>query len=89
MLSDTHPDAERIQIELLRKATPEQRLAKALSLTAMGVTLSRQTIAELHPQLSAEELDIKCIELYYGKELAERSRECIKRGEGHGAVRRR
>ena len=55
----------------------------------MAVTLSRQTIAELHPQLSAEELDIKCIELYYGKELAERSRECIKRGEGHGAVRRR
>jgi hypothetical protein len=71
MLSDTHPDAERVQIELLRRATPEQRLDKALNLTAALITASRETLASLNPGLSQQELNIKCVELYYGKALAD------------------
>jgi hypothetical protein len=71
MLSDTHPDADRVQIELLRRATPEQRLEKTLNLTATLVNASRETLASLNPGLSEQELSIKCVELYYGKELAD------------------
>ena len=79
MLSDTHPDAERLQIELLRKTAPEERLAQALSLTATVVNLSRQTIAELNPELGPRELDLKCGEFYYGKALAERVRDYLRK----------
>ena len=86
MLSDTHPDVERIQIELLRKATPEERLGMALSLTATVVNLSRQNIAELNPELSAQEFDLKCIEFYYGKTLAARVRYYLKERDDNDLV---
>ena len=72
MLSDTHPDAEKVQIELLRGMTPAERLGTALRLTAALVNMSRQTIASLNPDLNPQELNIKCVELFYGKDLAER-----------------
>lgn len=74
MLSDTHPDAERVQIELLRQATPEQRLATAQGLTAAMIASSRETIKALNPELSPRELDLKRVELYYGSELASQLR---------------
>jgi hypothetical protein len=74
MLSDTHPDAEKVQIELLRKATFAQRWAKMASLTAFTVNLSRRAIAEANPGLSQRELDLKFVELSYGRDLAERLR---------------
>jgi len=79
MLSDTHPDAERVQIELLRRATPEQRLSRALSLTAAMVTSSRETIAAMNPDLSQQELNVKCVELYYGKALAAQLRDYLQK----------
>jgi hypothetical protein len=77
MLSDTHPDAERVQIELLRQATPEQRFAKAVSLTNALIESSRRTIAARNPALTPEALSVLCVELYYGKTLAARFRECL------------
>jgi len=78
MFSDTHPDAQRVQIESLRKATALERLAKALSLSATVVNLSRQTIVQRYPDLSAQELNLKCVEFYYGKDLAARVRDYLK-----------
>lgn len=86
MLSDTHPDAERVQIELLRKAGPENRLVQSLSLTATLVNLSQQAIAERNPGLNPQEFDIKCVELYYGKELASRLRDYLNRERHDVAV---
>jgi hypothetical protein len=86
MLSDTHPSAEQLQIELLRKATPAERLAKSLSLTATVVDLSRRTIAQLNPGLDPEQLNIKCVELYYGKDLAARLGEYLKTERRHAAL---
>jgi hypothetical protein len=77
MLSDTHPDAQRVQIELIRQFTFAQRWAKMASLTAYAVNLSRRAIAEANPGLSPRELDLKFIELSYGRELAERVRACV------------
>jgi hypothetical protein len=72
MLSDTHPDAERVQIELLRKKTVSERFAMIRSLTAFTFNLSRQAIARAYPNLSDDELRIKYIEHAYGQDLAER-----------------
>lgn len=71
MLSDTSPEAEKVQIELLRNAGFAGRLAKMQSLTATTINLSRRAIAEANPNLSPVELDVKCVELFYGKKLAE------------------
>lgn len=86
MLSDTHPRVEQVQIGLLRKASATERLGMSLSLTATVVNLSRQTIAELNPGLDPQQLNIKCVELYYGKELAARLRDYLKMEHHHVAL---
>ena len=78
MLSATHPEAERVQIELLRQMTVAERLARMRSLTAMTINLSRRAIAETNAGLTGRELDLKCVELFYGKDLAARLRDYVK-----------
>ena len=70
MLSDTSPEAEKVQIELLRRAGFAGRYAMMQSLSAMAINLSRHAIAEAYPELDAAELDRKFIELCYGAEVA-------------------
>jgi hypothetical protein len=86
MLSDTHPEAQRVQIELLRRMAPEERLRAALGLTAAMVNLSRETIAALNPDLDSDELNLKCVGLYYGKELASRLRAYLQTIAEHDHV---
>jgi hypothetical protein len=71
MLSDTHPDAERVQIELLRRMSGAQRIAKMRAHTAMAIRLSRQAIARANPQLNEQEVILLWVEYTYGKDLAE------------------
>ena len=78
MLSDTSPEAEKVQIELFRKATNAQRLAPAPSMTDVAIRLARRAIARASPGLSRRELDLKFVEIDYGKDLAERVREYLK-----------
>ncbi len=74
MLSDTHPDIERVQNALLKKSSPEERLAMTLSLTDTVVNLSRQTLSKQYPDLSQKDRNLKWIELHYSYELASRVR---------------
>jgi hypothetical protein len=68
---DTTPEAERVQIELLRKAGPERRFHLARSLSQTMIQASRDNIGRLHPEVDEEELKLLFVELYYGKELAD------------------
>ncbi len=77
MLSDTHPEAEKVQIELLRRMTVAQRLERMRSLTTMTVNLSRRAIARAHPELTAGEVNLMWVELHYGKALADELREYL------------
>ncbi|MGW8258342.1 MAG: hypothetical protein ACWGMZ_12720 [Thermoguttaceae bacterium] len=79
MLSDTHPDAERVQIELLRQASVAKRIALMRSLTSMLVTLSRKGIAELNPGISEQEQNLRWVEINYGKPLADELRIYLKK----------
>ncbi len=72
MLSDTHPDAERVQIELIRKKTISQRFAMVRSLTAFTIDLSRRAITKANSNLDEDEVRLKYIELFYGEDLAKR-----------------
>ncbi|HEX6551608.1 MAG TPA: hypothetical protein VF026_02515 [Ktedonobacteraceae bacterium] len=76
---DTSPEAERVQIELIRKASPAKLFGLVRSLSQSLILASRENIRQLHPDASKEELDLIFIEIYYGKELASRVRKDIGR----------
>lgn len=67
---DTSPDAERVQIELLRKAGPAKRFALACSLSQLVLDLARQRILEADPFASPLDQAVKLVQICYGAELA-------------------
>lgn len=70
--TDTHPEAERVQIDLLRKASPARRLSVVRSLSRTIIELSRRAIRRRMPEASETELALAFVELHYGGELARR-----------------
>jgi hypothetical protein len=80
--SDTHPDAERVQIELLRCATVGQRAEIAISLTQTTIELSRRAIRRAHPDASEQEVGLIFVALHYGQDLADRVRAYLDRRAG-------
>ena len=81
MLTDTHPDAEAVQFELLRRMTTAQKFELACALTDMAVDQSRRAIERLNPGMSQREVDFKFIELSYGADLEEKFRLYLKERE--------
>jgi len=79
MLSDTHPDAEKVQIDLIRKASVAKRISMMRSLTSMLVKLSRRGIARLNPNFDSQEVNLLWVEINYGKPLAEELRIYLKK----------
>jgi hypothetical protein len=68
--ADTDADAERVQLELLRSASPAKRAALALSLSATVVSLARRALRHRDPAASEEEIGLRFVELNYGRALA-------------------
>lgn len=67
---DTDAEAERVQLELLRKASPGERAALAMSLSATVISLARRALQRQDPAASEEEIGLRFVELNYGRELA-------------------
>lgn len=80
-MNDTHPEAERIWIDLLRRAGPEKRLAMAIELTDRVVRTAQAAVARAHPHLSPLEQKLLLAEVGYGRELADRVREYVRQRE--------
>ena len=68
--ADTDPDAERVQLDLLRAATPAQRASLAVALTATTIGLSRGALRRAAPSASDQDVGLRFVELNYGPELA-------------------
>jgi hypothetical protein len=68
--ADTDVEADRVQIELLRSATPARRAALALSLTATVIGLSRRALSRQDPKADDETLGLRFVELNYGRDVA-------------------
>lgn len=68
--TDTSPDAEEVQLELIRHMPPSERASKALRMTSRLIRECKAAISRNNPELTKREIGIAFIELNYGKELA-------------------
>jgi len=71
---DTAPQAEKVQIELIRKASVSRRISKVRSLSQTVMYLSRRAVQRANPSLSEREADLAFVANHYGQNLAERLR---------------
>ncbi len=79
---DTSPEMERVQIELIRKASPAKLFGLVRSMSQTMMQASRDNIRRLHPDANKEELTLIFVELYYGKELANLVRTQMEKRRG-------
>jgi len=70
--TDTDPCAERIQIELLRKASPARKLELLAQMNETVRALALSGLKQRHPQASEAELRRRLADLLLGAELAQR-----------------
>ena len=71
MLTDTSSDADRVQMELLRRAGPQRRSAMMLSLTDVALTSARRAIARAYPDASDDQRKVLFVRLHYRDQLAD------------------
>ena len=79
---DTSPEMERVQIELIRKASSAKLFGLVRSMSQTMMQASRENIRRLHPNANKEELTLIFVELYYGKELANLVRTQMEKHRG-------
>jgi hypothetical protein len=82
--ADTDPEAEAVQLELLRRAGPTRRAQMALSLSAQVIGLAKQAYRRQMPGASETEIGLRFVELNYGRELAEAVRRHLAEREARG-----
>ena len=70
-LTDTDVDSLRVQVDLLRRATPSRRRELAFALSADVMALSLAGIRRRQPGLSEPEVHVRFVAIQYGDELAE------------------
>jgi len=68
---DTAPQAEKVQIQLLRQASVSKRVSKVRSLAKTAIYLSRRAIQRANPSLSEREVDLAFVANHYGDKIAE------------------
>ena len=71
---DTSADAERAQIELLRRASPARHVRLTRSLSQTVVNLSRRAIRRARPELTEQQVLLEFLAVAYGEELAAKVR---------------
>jgi hypothetical protein len=69
--ADTDPEAERVQIDLLRRAGPTRRVQMALTLSAQVIGLARLALRRASPGSTDAEIDLEFVARYYGPDLAD------------------
>lgn len=76
-LSDTSPEAEQVQIALLRSASEARRLALASDLSQMALQLSWRGLQRRYPGESERAIRLRSVALNYGQALADRLAEAL------------
>ncbi|MFA4836037.1 MAG: hypothetical protein WC749_08225 [Dehalococcoidia bacterium] len=69
MISDTLPEAERIQIQCLRRMGPGKRLETSLELCRLERKLLEAGIRHRHPEYSDEQVRLALIRIILPQEL--------------------
>jgi len=68
---DTHPDIEKIQIALLRRAGVVKRISRTRSLSQTTINLSRRAISRANPEFTEKALQSAFIAYHYGQQLSD------------------
>lgn len=72
-------EADRVQLEILRRFAPERRARMARSMSRLVMQLARAEIRRADPSLDDRELTARFVARCYGDELAARVREALAR----------
>jgi len=72
LLTDTHPEAEKVQVSLIRGASIAQRLGRTRSLSRTVINLSRRAMVRANPEMNERELAVLFVAHHYGEDLAVR-----------------
>lgn len=84
---DTSRDAEEVQIEILRHASPQEKAEMLRGLHRAALDLTRQGLRRRHPEASGAELERLQAELWLGRDLACRAfRDAPKLAPRNGAL---
>ena len=78
---DTTLEAEKVQIDLIRKSSIPKRLSVAHSLSETTRYLSKRGIKRANPNFSKREVDLAFVKFHYGEELADRLRLFLESGK--------
>ena len=70
LAEDTHPEAERVLIELLRSASPARKMAMVLSANRTARALTMAGLRERYPAESPARLKRRFADVWLGPELA-------------------
>ncbi len=73
LAEDTHPEAERVLIGLLRAASPARKMAMLLDANRTARALAMTGLRERYPHDSAARLRRRLADLWLGPELAARA----------------
>jgi hypothetical protein len=76
---DTDPQAERMQIDLLRKSTVSRRISIAMSLSETAIDLARRAIRLQNKDLADRDLLLRFVAVHYGPGLANRVEKDLQR----------
>lgn len=68
--ADTHPEIEKLQISLIKKASISKRLSRVRSLSQSVIQLSRRAILRANPALSQRDANLAFLEIHYGNDLS-------------------
>ena len=70
LAADTHPEAERVLVELLRGLSPARKMAMVLSANRTARALALTGLRERYPAESSARLQRRLADLWLGPELA-------------------
>jgi hypothetical protein len=82
-LSDTHPEVERIQIDIFRRLTETDRLHLAFQLTKQVWGLAYCAFVERYPESDPVEQRYQFLAAQYGPAIAFHWREIARRTDDH------
>ncbi len=68
---DTSPEMERVQIELIRIASPAKRFAIMQAWSELLIEANKQHIRKDHPDASEDEISLIFVARHYGQALSD------------------
>jgi hypothetical protein len=74
-ISDTSDEALAVQLECLRRMTPQERLRRACAWSGQVRRMAFDAIRRRHPEFSEGDVRLRFIELTYGQALADEVRD--------------